>query len=176
MYLALLLLNPLTPVVDVIHGALGLLVSYTRNYGWALVLFAAIVKLVFWPLNTMQFKSMRKMQKLAPQLKALQNRYGKDRERLNAATMTLYKDVGANPLASCLPMLVQLPIIASVYWAIIRDRSDFAHQSWLWIGSDVAIHSPHSVLGANLASPDYALLVLYMVSMYLQTRFMTPVV
>ena len=134
------------------------------------------MKLAFWPLNTMQFKAMLNTQKIAPKLKALQQRYKNDREKLNAETMALYKETGANPLAGCAPILLQMPILISLYWAVISDKALFASQTWLWIGSSAAASAPYHVLAANLAMPDYALLVAYIVSMYFSVRFTSPAV
>ena len=170
----LLAFNPLDPIVVSLHGFLAGINAVVRNYGWSLVILAFAVKLVFWPLNTMQFKGMLKMQELAPKLKALQARYKNDKEKLNAETMALYKESGANPLAGCLPLLLQMPILISLYWAVISDKGLFASSTWLWIGSSLSASAPYHVLAANLAMPDYVLLALYVVSMYFSVRFTSP--
>ena len=168
----LLAFNVLAPIVNLLHAILDDIFRVTHNYGWSLIILAAAVKAIFWPLNTLQYKSMLKTQQVAPALKALQARYKNDKERLNAETMALYKETGANPLASCLPLLLQLPILFSLYTAINSDRELFASQSWLWIGSPLSKAS--HILAANLAMPDYVLLVFYIVSMYFQVRFTSP--
>ena len=170
----LLAFNVLQPIVDLLHGVLDGIFRVVHNYGWSLIILAGGVKAIFWPLNTLQYKSMLKTQQLAPQLKALKERHKNDKERLNQETMALYKETGANPLASCLPLLLQLPILFSLYTAINSDKALFSSQSWLWIGSPLAQASPRHVLAANLAMPDYVLLVLYIVSMYFQVRFTSP--
>jgi len=170
----LLAFSVLEPIVTLLHGVLDGIFRVVHNYGWSLIILAAGVKAIFWPLNTMQYKSMLKTQQVAPQVKALQQRFKNDKERLNQETMALYKETGANPLASCLPLLLQLPILFSLYQAINSDRQMFASQSWLWIGSPLALASPRHILAANLAMPDYVLLVLYIVSMYFQVRFTSP--
>ncbi len=166
--------NVLQPIIDGLHFVLGSIYHVVGNYGWSLILLAAIVKAIFWPLNTMQYKSMQKSQAVAPQIKALQQRYKNDKTKLQAETMALYKETGANPLASCLPLLLQMPILFSLYAAINGDRPLFASQKWLWIGSPLSLHSPNHVLAANLAAPDYVLLVLYIISMYFSVRFTSP--
>lgn len=176
MLLFLLAYNVLQPIVDALHVVLGSIFGVVHNYGWTLIILALGVKAVFWPLNTMQYKSMLKTQLVQPRIKALQQKHKNDKERLNMETMALYKETGANPLASCLPLLLQMPILFSLYAAINGDRSLFASQKWLWIGSPIALASPHHILAANLALPDYALLVLYIVSMYFQVRFSSPAV
>jgi YidC/Oxa1 family membrane protein insertase len=166
--------NVLQPIVDLLHAVLGSIYHVVGNYGWSLILLALIVKAIFWPLNTMQYKSMLKSQMVQPQIKALQLRYKNDKAKLQEETMRLYKETGANPLASCLPLLLQMPILFSLYSAINGDRPLFASQKWLWIGSPISLSSPHNVLAANLAAPDYVLLVLYIVSMYFSVRFTSP--
>ena len=182
--------NPLAPIVVGISWLLGQIFGLVHNYGWSLILLALIVKAAMWPLNTMQFKSMLSMQELQPKIKALQAKYKNDKEKLNEATMALYKEKGANPAAGCLPMLVQLPVIYSVYFAITSDKSRFVDQTWLWIGSQFSkmtpvvtqavlppakdAHSAYTLLAANLSVPDYLLLGLYIVSMYFSVRFTSP--
>jgi YidC/Oxa1 family membrane protein insertase len=164
----------LDPIVGVLHAVLGHIFDVVHNYGWSLMILAGAVKLVFWPLNTMQFKAMKKTQEIAPQLKALQARYKNDREKLNEATMALYKETGANPLASCAPLLLQMPILISLYYAVLTDKEQFATQGWLWIGTAFAASSPYHILAANLSVPDYILLAFYVVSMYFQVRLTSP--
>ncbi len=182
--------NPLAPIIFGIGKLLDVIYGAVHNYGWSLILLALIVKAAMWPLNTMQFKSMLSMQELQPKIKALQAKYKNDKEKLNEATMALYKEKGANPAAGCLPMLVQLPVIYSVYFAITSNKSRFVDQTWLWIGSKFSAltpivtqaiappardaHAAYHVLAMNLAVPDYLLLGLYIVSMYFSVRFTSP--
>ncbi len=170
----LLAFNVLQPIVDLLHTVLAAIYHVVGNYGWSLILLALIVKAIFWPLNTMQYKSMMKTQQLAPLISALKVRYKNDKEKLQAETMALYKENNANPLASCLPLLLQMPILFSLYSAINGDRPLFASQKWLWIGSPLSQQSSNHVLAPNLAAPDYVLLVLYIVSMYFSVRFTSP--
>lgn len=184
----LLAFNPLEPIIAALHGLLGSIDGVVHNYGWSLIVLALLIKLAFWPLNTMQFKAMLKTQAIAPKLKALQARHKNDKERLNTETMALYKESGANPAAGCLPLLLQMPIIWSLYQAVLRDSKTFANQTWLWIGSKVADaspivwhrpiphHAPLHVLAPSLADPDFVLLALYIVSMYLSIRFTSPAI
>jgi YidC/Oxa1 family membrane protein insertase len=181
----------LDPIVAMLENVLHFLNGVTHNFGWSLVLLALGVKLVFWPLNSFQFKSITKMQALQPKMKALQAKYKGDQQRLQQETMALYKETGVNPFASCLPLLLQMPILASVYYAINSNCSDFAQASWGWIGSAMAhaspalgvfttkcqgqvLHVPTHVLATSLLLPDYLLLALYVVSMYFSVRLSSP--
>jgi YidC/Oxa1 family membrane protein insertase len=168
----------LDPIVGVIATIVGAINTVTHSLGWSLVILAALLKLLFWPLNTKQFKTMLAMQKIAPKLKVLQERYAKkDPQRYQQETMALYKQSGANPAAGCWPLLLQYPVIISVYYAVMNHKDMYSHEGWTWIGSRMAETSPMlfgvHVLGSSLASPDLVLLVLYMISMYFFSRYGT---
>jgi YidC/Oxa1 family membrane protein insertase len=179
----------LDPIVNTLYLTVQAIDKPIGNLGWSLVVLAALIRLVFWPLNTAQFKAFLSMQKIAPQLKKLQDRYKDDRQKLQAETMALYREHKVNPFAGCWPMLVQYPVIISVYYVVINHRNDFLKQSWLWIGSafsqatsvqackSVFISSTclfnHPILAASLASPDTILILLYAFSMYLSVRYVS---
>jgi YidC/Oxa1 family membrane protein insertase len=170
-----------TSWLDPIVSGLSWLVNTINNYvpghnlGISLIILAALLRLLFWPLNTKQFKSMMAMQKLAPKIKALQTRYKNDPQKLQTETMAMYKEAGANPLSGCLPLLVQYPFIISVYYLVLQHKDLYENQNFLWIGSEMAKHSPVlfgvPILAASLAHADLILLVLYALSMYISVRF-----
>jgi YidC/Oxa1 family membrane protein insertase len=149
------------------------------NLGWSMIILAALIRLVFWPLNTAQFKAFLKMQKIAPMLKRVQERSKDDKQKQQQETMALYKEQGVNPLAGCWPMLVQYPVIISVYYVVLNHKTEFANQNWLWIGSafSKAISSPSlfgtHVFAASLALPDLFLILVYALSMYLSVRYVS---
>ena len=168
-----------TSWLDPIVKAMSQLVTWINmpihNLGISLIILAAIIRLIFWPLNSKQFKSMMAMQKLAPKIKQLQTRYKNDPQKLQTETMALYKEAGANPLSGCLPLLVQYPFIISVFYMVINNKSIYENQDFLWIGTALAQHSPVifgvPVLAASLAHADLILLVLYAASMYISVRY-----
>ena len=162
----------LAPIVALLETVLRSLNGVTHNFGWSLVLLAVLVKLVFWPLNSFQFKSITKMQALQPRMKALQAKYKNDQQRLQQETMALYKETGVNPFASCLPLLLQMPILYSLYYAINLNRAEFSKTAWMWIGTPVSYSA--KILATSLAQPDYLLLALYVVSMYFSVRLSSP--
>jgi YidC/Oxa1 family membrane protein insertase len=149
----------------------------THSLGLSLIIVAAIITALFWFLNVAQFKSMLAMQKVAPKIKAIQARYKGDSQKLQQATMELYRSEGVNPLAGCLPTLVQLPVLFSVYYAVVYHRNLYDQASFLWIGSHLAQSSPVlfglKVFAGSLAQPDLLLIIIYMVSQYLSMRFTT---
>ena len=97
---------------------------FVNNWGWAIVLVTIMIKLVFYKLTAMSGRSMAKMRRLAPRMKALQERYKEDRQALSQAMMELYKKEKVNPAAGCLPMLIQMPFFFAFYWVLDRKRRD----------------------------------------------------
>ncbi|MBV8282547.1 MAG: membrane protein insertase YidC, partial [Candidatus Eremiobacteraeota bacterium] len=165
----LLAFNPLAPIMDPIVAGLKTVLlgifGTTHSLGWSLVLLAALVKLVLWPLSQMQFKSMAEMQRIAPQVKALQAKLKGDPQKMNQEVMALYKEHGVNPMAGCLPLLIQLPILFSLYAAITDPSLErFKTEGWLWIGSALAHLLPAGTVAMSLKEPDLILLALYVVS------------
>ena len=88
---------------------------FSGNFGWAIILLTLFLKGLFTPLTHMSFESMKKMQALQPRLKSLQERFKNDPAKLNRETMELYRRNRVNPMAGCLPMLVQIPIFIAFY-------------------------------------------------------------
>ena len=88
------------------------------NYGFGIILLTILVKLALYPLTHKQFESMKRMQVLHPKMKAIQEKYKKDPKRLQQETIKLYKDEKINPLSGCLPMLVQLPFLLALFYAM----------------------------------------------------------
>ncbi len=86
--------------------------------GFAIILFTVVTKTILLPLTIKQLTSQRAMTRLQPELKALQARYAKDKEKLSVETMALYKEHGINPVAGCLPLLLQMPILFALYSAL----------------------------------------------------------
>lgn len=113
-------------ILDVICRPLGQFLYFIYNtigfhyYGLAIIIFTIVVKLVLLPLTLKQYKSTTKMQAIQPQLQEIQKRYKNDKEKLNQEMMKLYQDNGVNPAGGCLPLLVQMPILISLYWVIVQ--------------------------------------------------------
>lgn len=110
------------------------LVGY--SYGWAIVIFTIVVRVILLPVNWWQIKSMNKQMKLQPKMKALQKKYSaKDMEtqrKLQEETRSMYKEAGINPMASFLPLLIQLPVMWALYQAIYRT-SQLRSGTFLWM-------------------------------------------
>lgn len=88
---------------------------YTKNYGLAIIVITVLIKLVLMPFSFQQFKSMKKMQELAPMQKKLQEKYKNNKEKLNEEIMKLYRENKVNPMGGCLPLLIQFPFIIALF-------------------------------------------------------------
>jgi YidC/Oxa1 family membrane protein insertase len=123
------------------------------SWGFAIILFTLIVKIVTLPLNLQQVRSIKATQELQPKLQELQKKYAKDKEKLAQAQMELYREHGVNPLGGCLPMLIQLPILFGLYQALYRLAStgEIVGQRFFWI-PDLAF--PSREVGLNWLWPS----------------------
>ncbi len=110
---------------------LVLLYDWVGNYGLAIILLTVIVRLIFWPVTQKANNSMRRMQKIQPQMKALREKYKSNPQELNMRMMELYKQEKVNPLGGCLPMLLQLPIFFALY-SVFDSAVELRHVSFLW--------------------------------------------
>ena len=132
---------------DFVYSILAWIQSWVGSWGWSIVVFAVLIRLVLTPLDFKSRVSMRKTQKLQPQLQALQKKYANDKEKLNAKTAELYKKEHINPLSSCLPLLLTWPVIIAVFAAMrmvankellmqltqILNNEMPTLERWLWI-------------------------------------------
>ncbi|OGQ93167.1 MAG: hypothetical protein A2284_05475 [Deltaproteobacteria bacterium RIFOXYA12_FULL_61_11] len=135
--------------------------SIVPNYGLAIILLTILVKLLLFPLNVKQYKSMKAMQKLQPEIKLLRERFQDSKEKLNAEMMDLFKRHKVNPMGGCLPLLLQMPIFFALY-RVLFNSIELRHEPFaFWI--------------VDLSSPDqYFISPLLMgVMMFIQQR-MTP--
>jgi YidC/Oxa1 family membrane protein insertase len=128
--------------VNVIEQSLILLHSTLKSaslpgaWGVSIILFTVLVKAVTYPLNYKQMASTIQMQNLQPKIKALQSRYQSDPQKLNELTAKLYQDEKINPLAGCIPTLIQIPIFIALYRSLLDlAKKDLLAESFLWIPS-----------------------------------------
>src|SRR6266478_4134217 len=147
------------------HG-LKWLHKYIPNWGWAIVVLTLVISILFLPLRVSSYKTSLKMQRVAPEIKAIQEKYKKykfndpPKQEMQKETMAIYSREGINPVGGCLPMLLQMPL-----WIGLNNTLSYAiempHAQWLWI--------------ADLSSKDpyYILPVLMGLSMYMVSK-MTP--
>ncbi len=150
--------------------ALQWLHRYIPNWGWAIIVLTLVINFALFPLKVKSFSSMKEMQKLAPEMRAIQDRYKKysmtdpRRRKMQEEMNELYQKHGVNPLSQlggCLPMVVQLPVWWSL-WRVLTGAIELRHAPWiLWI-HDLSVRDPYYILPIAMA-----------ITMYLMTK-MTP--
>jgi len=119
--------------------------NFVGNWGWTIVLFTLLIKLILFPLSYKGLMSMQKLKDLAPKMKELKEKYGKDPAKLNQQTMALYKKHGANPMGGCLPMLLQVPIFFALY-RVLLNADELQGAPWIgWI-TDLSRQDPYFIL------------------------------
>ncbi len=119
--------------------------NYVGNWGWAIVLFTILVKIVLFPLSYKGLMSMQKLKDLAPKMKELREKYGNDPMKMNQQMMQLYKKHGANPMGGCLPMLLQIPIFFALY-RVLLNADELQGAPWVgWI-TDLSRQDPYFIL------------------------------
>ena len=135
---------PLLQSLKWVHG-------YVGNWGWAIVILTIIINLVMAPLRHKQVVSMRKMQEIQPEVKAIQDRYSKlkatdpGKQKMNQEMMALYREKKVNPAAGCVPMLLTLPIMIAM-WAVLQVSIELRGAPWFgWI-RDLSAPDPFYVL------------------------------
>ena len=145
------LASPMFLVLSYINNIVG-------NWGWTIVLFTILLKLVFFPLNQKAGKSIAHMKTMAPKVEAMKARYGDDKLKMNQAMMELYKTEKVNPLGGCLPIVIQIPFFIALYWVLL-GAVELRDAPWIgWI--------------TDLSTPDpfYVLPVIMGASMFIQTK------
>ena len=140
--------------------------SVIHNYGWSMVVFTLLIKLVLLPLDYKSRKSMRRMTKLQPQIAKLQKKYANDKEKLNQKSAELYRKEGINPMSGCLPMLVSMVILFIMFDAMrtvantemasqalgLLTTGTQTNESWLWIKNIWMPDSPFNPVIADSAN------------------------
>ncbi|NPA26432.1 MAG: YidC/Oxa1 family membrane protein insertase [Chloroflexi bacterium] len=184
-----------TFVVQPMINLLLWIYSLVGNFGLAIIIFTVLIRLILYPLMRQQTKSAEAMQKLQqdPRWKEIQRKYKNDRERLAQEQMKLYQELGVNPFASCLPMLIQIPVIFGLYQAIILalgntpaqllELTALIYPGWdaakllpidshfLWM--DLSRPERLTIPGLNFGIPVMALLVAY--TGYIQAKVASSV-
>jgi len=151
---------PLLSALNWVHGFVG-------NYGWSIIVLTVIINAAMFPLRHKSNVSMRKMQAIQPQVKAIQDRYAKlkmtdpARQKMNTEMMELYRQKGVNPASGCVPMLLQFPVLLAFYSMLSQSIELRGAEFGLWI--------------MDLSQPDpyYVIPVLMAVTMFWQTKI-TP--
>jgi YidC/Oxa1 family membrane protein insertase len=168
--------------------------SILGNFGIAIILFTIVIRMVTYPLSIQQMKSSQKMQEMQSSKKwqDIQKKYKDDKQKLQQEQMKLYQEMGINPVGSCLPTLVQLPIIIGLYQSIMRALAvtpvqtiDLYNHVYPFIDVSSLMPINKEFLWMNLAQPERlylfglgigipVLAIVVVVTTYLQSKLMTP--
>jgi len=108
------------PIGDLLRWMLDLIYSLVGNYGWSVLIFTLLIRLILMPLDVKSKRSMKRMQVVQPRIDELNKKYANDKERLNKKIQELYQKEKISPLSGCLPMLIQLPILFAMF-AVMRE-------------------------------------------------------
>ena len=184
-----LIIKPFISVLLFIYDLIG------KNFGLAIILFTVIIKLVTQPLTSKQIKSTKALQDLQKDKdwQDIQKKYKNDREKLAQEQMKLYQEMGVNPFGSCLPTIIQFPIIIGLYQAIIRALAvtpiqllDLSSHIYPFITAATLIPLNNHFLWMDLSLPERdfglaiagigipILAIIVVITTYLQSKLMTP--
>jgi YidC/Oxa1 family membrane protein insertase len=133
-----ILSQPLFWLLEKVYGFVG-------NWGWAIIIVTFLLKLLFYKLTETSGRSMAKMRTIAPRIKSIQERYKDDREQLAKQMMEIYKREKINPVAGCLPILVQIPVFLAFYWVLLESVEMRQAPFMLWI-QDLSSKDPFFIL------------------------------
>jgi len=123
---------------------LKVIYKYVPNYGLAIIVLTLLIKILFWPLGNISYRSMKEMQKLQPRIKEIQEKFKNDRQRLSQETMALYKAHKINPMSGCLPMLIQIPVFFGLYKALMY-AIELRHSPLIWWIQDLSAKDPYYI-------------------------------
>ena len=147
-------------LISLVTKLLTVLYGFTHNYGVAIILLTILIRLILYPLMQKQMVSMREMQKIQPLMKAVQEKYKNDKERLNKELMALYKEHKVNPMGGCLPLLIQMPILILLFQTLRVFKyhipnTEIINGGFLWIANQVEILKDGlPVIVGGLAAPE----------------------
>ena len=182
-----LIIDPMVNTLLWIYSILG------HNFGLAIIIFTLLIRLLTYPLTAQQMKSAQAMQEMQKSKKwqEIQKKYKDNREKLAQEQMSLYKEMGVNPFGSCLPLLIQFPIIIGLYQAVISALAvtpiqllDLSSHTYPFINAASLIPLNNRFLWMNLSQPERlplfgigipVLTILVVITTYLQSKLMTPV-
>lgn len=123
---------------------LNFLYGFVLNYGIAIIILTTIIKIIFWPLGNLSYKSMNEMKKLQPKIEALKAKYKNDQSKIGQETMALYREHKVNPFSGCLPMLIQIPVFFGLYKALMYSIELRHSPLFFWI-QDLSAKDPYYI-------------------------------
>ncbi|PWH18471.1 MAG: hypothetical protein DDG59_05895 [Anaerolineae bacterium] len=181
----LIIINPMVNTLLYIYSVIG-------NFGISIIIFTILIRLITHPLTVSQMKSAQAMQDLqkSKEWQEIQKKYKDDKQKLSQEQMRLYQEMGINPFGSCLPLLIQFPIIIGLYQAIIRALAttpyqllDLSKHLYSFIDAAELIPLNNKFLWMDLSQPERlplfgigipVLAIVVVITTYLQQKLMTP--
>jgi YidC/Oxa1 family membrane protein insertase len=145
----------LTVLAQPLFTGLNWIHKLTGNWGWSIIIVTFLIKLLFYPLQQAAGRSIAKMRAVGPRMKQIQETFKDDREKLGRAMMELYKKEKINPLAGCLPMIVQIPVFISFYRVLLESVEMRQAPFLLWI-NDLSSRDPYFVLPLLMGGAMFA--------------------
>ena len=133
----------------VLLSTLNWLYALIPNYGVAIILLTAIVRTLFWPITHKSTQSMKEMQRVQPLVKEIREKYKDKPQKMNKEVMALYKEHKVNPMAGCLPIVVQMPVFIALF-TVLRSAVELRFASFLWIAD---LSEPEGILAGALPFP-----------------------
>ena len=168
-------LELLTPIQNVLEYIMVFLHRYIPVYGIDIILLTLTVRLILTPLTIQQTRSMARMQKIQPELKEIQKKFKDDKQRLQQETMDFYKKNNVNPLAGCLPLILQMPVFFALFQVLRNPSSIITDVLGPKIMADGLANPNFNFLWLNLneRDPYYILVILMVATMFLSTKMTT---
>ncbi len=194
--MSLAVFQPLQTIVDAFEELLKAIHSLGLGWGFSIIVMTIVIRVFLFPLTYKQFKSMRALQQLAPEMKKLQEKYKDDRQRLNQEMMKFYQENKVNPFGSCLPLLMQMPVFISLFYMLRKDlkvdicgphsriaeTADRLHKTITETGCDHVVKGSakflfiHDLTAPATGAVLVALLVMYVGSQLLSSVLMSTTV
>ena len=163
------------PISKAVLFSLKRMHDYIPNYGLVLIVFSILVKVLVFPLTKKSYQSTSAMQEIQPEVNKLREKYKNNPQKLNQATMQLYKTKGVNPLGGCLPMLLQMPLLLALF-QVFRTTIELRNEPFIWWIKDLS--SPDVIVNLPFTVPLYGshiafLPILMALSTYAQQKMMS---
>ena len=163
------------PISKAVLFSLKRMHDYIPNYGVVLIVFSILVKVLVFPLTNKSYQSTSAMQEIQPEVNRLREKYKNNPQKLNQATMQLYKTKGVNPLGGCLPMLLQMPLLLALF-QVFRTTIELRNEPFIWWIKDLS--SPDVIVNLPFTIPLYGshiafLPILMALSTYAQQKMMS---
>lgn len=157
------------PIVDILFEVLLYFYELTGNYGVAIIILTIIVKIITFPLTHKQLQSTKAIQEIQPEVKKLQEKYKDDKEKLNEETMKLWKENKVNPLAGCLPLIVQFPVLIAMF-RLLQDTEALFLSKGIMVANDAFLFL---IFDMTQRDTTFILPILAGLTTFLQQKLMT---